>query len=84
MNRIFPTGRCDRCGVSSSVTTMSRFNVDEICLPCEADERLAPNYAAAAAAAELESFRSYGFNFCGIGLSERDRAFLKAKIAARS
>lgn len=75
---------CARCdadfrGVAS---TMSRFNTEHICMECEADERLAPNYAAAHQA-EHEAVTRGDYNFPGIGLKPEDRTFLALRLADR-
>jgi hypothetical protein len=61
---------CQRCYRQTNVSTMSRFNTQEICLECEEAERKLPEYAEAAKA-ELEACRRGDFNFPGIGLPGR-------------
>jgi hypothetical protein len=74
---------CARCGADLAPgSIMSRFNTEQICNPCRADEKLAPNYATAEAA-ELAAVRAGIRYFEGIGLSPEDQAFLAARRAAR-
>jgi hypothetical protein len=53
---------CDRCRASTTVTTMSKFNTDTICMSCEEDERLAPGYREACRV-ESDAVRSGDYNF---------------------
>jgi hypothetical protein len=71
--------RCDRTTLSS---TMSRFNTDILCLPCERDERDAPGYPEAHAA-EHAAVAANNWNFSGVGLSPDAAAFLAARRAER-
>ncbi len=57
---------CDRCGEPMSVSTMSRFNQDQICMPCEEGERRHPEYEAARAAEDAEVQKG-NMNFPGVG-----------------
>jgi hypothetical protein len=68
---------CARCNAPLRSSTMSKFNTDIICTPCEMGECDAPGYAAAAAA-EAEAVRDGDFNFSGVGLLPEDRTFLAA------
>lgn len=77
----FPT-HCARCGDPLQSSTMSKFNTDIICLPCKEDEQLAPGYADADRA-ESEACQRGDYNFRGVGLSEADREFLRARLAQR-
>lgn len=61
------SGPCDRCGGEADIWTVSMFNTDRICMPCEGVERAHPAYAAARAAEE-RAVRAGDFNFPGIGL----------------
>jgi len=45
---------------------MSYFNTDTLCLDCEAEEQVHPDYETAKAAEE-EAVRAGNFNFRGIG-----------------
>lgn len=78
------SARCAHCGtdLTKVAHTMSYFNTDTICLPCQQDERDAPGYQAAVLA-ESDAVRRGQFDFAGVGLSAADRAFLDARIAAR-
>lgn len=76
-------GRCDRCGSTEAVWTMSWFNADIICLDCREDETHAPNYEAACAA-ELAAVRDGDLNFRGIGLAADDLAFLAERRRQRA
>ena len=60
---------CDRCGTDLWVSTMSRFNLDMICMDCQRKERRNPRYPQAAAA-ELAACRRGDYNFPGIGKPE--------------
>jgi hypothetical protein len=73
---------CHRCRASTTMTTMSKFNTDTICMSCEADERLAPGYREACRA-ESDAVRSGDYNFPGIGLSPADTTFLAERRKAR-
>ena len=73
---------CDRCFKETKVHTMSKFNRDELCLACKADEKLAPGYRAADAA-ECSAVRSGDYNFAGVGLSATDQSFLAERLAQR-
>ncbi len=74
---------CERCGDRNPLaTTMSRFNEQTICVACNEDEKLAPNYAKARAAEEAACRRG-DFNFPGIGLAPEDVAFLAERRKAR-
>jgi len=58
---------CVRCGNKHPFSvTMSRFNTDTICGPCEDKERAHPMYAEAARV-ELEAVKRGNYNFPGIG-----------------
>ncbi len=58
---------CARCGNDLSVSLMSRFNTDVLCMNCEALEREHPAFAAAEET-ELLAVRSADYNFRGVGL----------------
>lgn len=60
-------GHCDRCCEPTTVTTMSRFNQDMICNPCEKKEKEHPQYKEASDA-ELAECKKGNYNFVGIGL----------------
>lgn len=79
-------GNCMRCNADLHrvPSTVSRFSTEEICLTCDQEERLAPNYAEAHRV-EAEAVRRGDYNFPGIGLKPEDKAFLaecRAKRAA--
>jgi len=59
---------CDRCGknLRTFVSTMSRFNTDRICSPCERKEKAHPDYEKAATA-ERQAVRNGVRNYPGIG-----------------
>ncbi len=61
--------RCDRCGGDATISTMSRFNTDTICMECERKEKAHPLYAEAARV-ELEAVKRGDYNFHGIGKPE--------------
>lgn len=59
--------RCDRClDPKPSSTTMSRFNTQIICPPCEDKERAHPDYQRASDA-ELAEVKRGNMNFRGVG-----------------
>lgn len=60
---------CDRCQEATSVTTMSRFNTEIICVPCEEREQAHPEYEMARAAEEA-AVRAGNLNFKGVGLPD--------------
>ena len=59
--------RCQRCGKETNITIMSRFNTQEICMPCEDVETKHPDYDKARQA-ELDQVRMGNYNYDGIGL----------------
>jgi ssDNA-binding Zn-finger/Zn-ribbon topoisomerase 1 len=62
-------GKCDRCGSTGQVLTMSRFNTEWVCCgpgSCEEIEKAHPLYPAARAAEE-EAVRRGDMNFPGVG-----------------
>ena len=73
---------CDRCGQALGAWSTSYFNTDTLCVPCKADEMLAPNYERAVQA-EAAACRGGNLNFPGIGLSPEDETFLAARRARR-
>ncbi len=62
-------GHCDRCGQKASVTIMSKFDEDMICMPCKKEEKAHPDYQRASDE-ELKACQSGNLNFEGIGLPE--------------
>lgn len=58
---------CTRCNKATSITTMSRFNTQIICMSCEEAERKHPKYAEAAEA-EFQACKRGDYNFPGVGL----------------
>lgn len=60
--------KCDRCGKTTNVTTMSFFNTQTICMPCWLAEKERPDYERARAAEEA-AVRDGDYNFPGIGLA---------------
>jgi len=58
--------RCDRCYQPAQISTMSRFNTDTICVPCEKLEKAHPNYLEAQEA-ELTACKRGDYNYPGIG-----------------
>lgn len=56
---------CDRCG-ERPILTMSKFNTDMVCRPCEDKEKEHPKYAEAVEA-ELAAVRREEYNYPGIG-----------------
>lgn len=61
-------GHCDRCGLPhNNRTIMSKFNTEEICIPCKDKEVLHPEYKRASEA-EIAEVKKGNYNFQGIGL----------------
>lgn len=60
---------CVRCGAQHVITTMSRFNTDIICVPCEDKEKAHPLYEKAWEA-ELAAVKAGDYNYPGIGKPE--------------
>lgn len=58
---------CPRCLKKTTVTIMSMFNTQNICLGCAEKEKDNPRYKQAKDA-ESEACRQGDFNFPGIGL----------------
>lgn len=58
---------CQRCHMPTSVTIMSMFNEDTICMTCKKAEKQDPRYAAAVKADEA-AIQSGNYNFKGIGI----------------
>ena len=63
------TGKCERCGASPGITTMSYFNYDEICRECREKERDHPKFNEAYEA-EVAAVKGGDLNFEGIGKPE--------------
>jgi hypothetical protein len=57
---------CDRCYKEATVTTMSYFNTDTICMDCRDREKAHPNYEQAREA-DNAACRQGNYNFSGIG-----------------
>lgn len=57
---------CCRCHEPLEAFTMSRFNTDEICIPCLEREQKHPKYQEAYDA-ELKACQNGNYNFLGIG-----------------
>lgn len=57
---------CDRCYEQTSVTIMSMFNTEILCMECKQKEKLDPRYKQAQAADDA-AIRAGNFNFKGIG-----------------
>lgn len=57
---------CNRCGMAITISIVSRFNTDVLCLPCSEKERAHPLYSEAVAREE-EAIRGGNLNFKGIG-----------------
>jgi hypothetical protein len=58
--------RCNRCGKETTVTIMSMFNRDSLCMDCKDAEKRHPDYALAFAADEA-AIRAGNFNYAGVG-----------------
>ncbi|RRJ54861.1 hypothetical protein EHV15_35395 [Paenibacillus oralis] len=64
INEMVP--KCSRCKKEAKVTTMSRFNTDIICIPCENLEKRHPEYSRAVEV-ELQEVQKGNYNYPGIG-----------------
>ena len=60
---------CERCYQSTDSWIMSRFNTQEICLPCESKEIAHPLYKKAVEA-EHAALKGGNYNYPGIGKPE--------------
>lgn len=60
---------CHRCGKETSVTIMSYFNTQTICMECSDKERENPRFEEAREADEM-AIRNGNYNFKGIGLND--------------
>lgn len=69
---------CDRCKIETTLTKMSWFNLDMICMKCCEKEKDHPKYEEAKRV-ELEECIKGNMNFKGIGYTE-----LEVKNATRS
>jgi len=58
---------CNRCRKEVTVTTMSYFNEDTICMECRDKERAHPDFKKAREAEHAEVSRG-NYNFGGVGL----------------
>ena len=57
---------CPRCSEKTNAFIMSKFNTDQICIPCKEREEKHPKYAEADKA-ETDAVRAGNYNFPGIG-----------------
>ncbi len=60
---------CDRCKQVAMHTTMSKFNTEQICMPCNEQEKRHPDFEAARKA-EAKEVARHNYNFPGVGLPE--------------
>lgn len=58
---------CDRCGQDATLSTVSFFNTDILCMPCTKTEQAHPQYEEACRV-EREHVLAGDMNFPGIGL----------------
>jgi len=58
--------KCPRCRTRTNVSITSKFNTEEICIPCKDREEKHPKYIEADRA-ELKAIKSGNYNFAGIG-----------------
>jgi hypothetical protein len=58
--------KCDRCAQNTLSLTMSRFNTEMICPPCEVKEQAHPDYKKAVET-ELIEVQNGNYNYPGIG-----------------
>ncbi len=67
MDKFYTQKNCDRCHATlDGGRTMSRFNIQCICMTCAEEERQHPDYKRAVDA-ELEAVRNDNRNFAGVG-----------------
>ena len=66
MDDFFTKKTCDRCGKLLTSRTMSKFNMDCLCLDCSEAEKQLPKYKEAVEA-ELKAIQEGDLNFPGIG-----------------
>jgi len=59
--------KCERCDQPTQTTSMSMFNTDDICHPCQIEEQRHPDYQKAKKV-EFEEVKKGNLNFPGIGL----------------
>ncbi|MDQ4119849.1 MAG: gamma-glutamylcyclotransferase [Acidobacteriota bacterium] len=57
---------CERCGKKTNTWTMSKFNVETICMDCKRREKAHPLYDEADLA-EFTAVMSGNYNYPGIG-----------------
>ena len=62
----YNSSECVRCGKNVGAFTMSRFNLDRICMGCQEIEKAHPDYQQAVDA-ELKEIQAGNMNFVGIG-----------------
>lgn len=58
--------KCPRCRQETNATIGSKFNTEDICIPCKEREEAHPQYAAADEA-ETAAVRAGNYNFQGVG-----------------
>jgi len=66
---MFTTFRCHRCGTETTVSILSMFNTQLLCVPCKDKEEQHPSYKAACEA-ERSANAVGNYNFPGIGLPD--------------
>ena len=78
--KFFSQQKCDRCGGTlKDGRTMSRFNMDCLCLECAEAEKRHPDYQKAVEA-EIAAIRNGNLNFKGIGYNPNGDSIMKIKI----
>ncbi len=78
--KFFSQQKCDRCGGTlKGGRTMSRFNMDCLCLECAEAEKQHPDYQKAVEA-EIAAIRNGNLNFQGIGYNSNGDSIMKIKI----
>jgi recombinational DNA repair protein (RecF pathway) len=58
--------KCARCGKQTTMTSMSYFNTDVLCMECDEKERAHPKFKEAQAEEE-KHVRAGNYNFKGVG-----------------
>ena len=71
MRKLSAITECDRCKVASTVYTMSWFNEDHICMPCNDEEENHPDFEFAKNV-EVAYTRKGNYNYPGIGYPGKD------------
>ncbi|AFM40321.1 hypothetical protein Desaci_1295 [Desulfosporosinus acidiphilus SJ4] len=69
-DKILSQERCSRCGSPLTIRTMSKMNIDIVCMDCAEAEKSHPRYQEAADA-ELEQVKAGNYNYSGLFAGEK-------------